>query len=136
VLEVSTAKKLLQVGAFDERLAGGFRSAPVFSTDGRAIAFAGPNLSQVHVWNVVTGKAVQTVRVGLGNKVVGLPSGGKTVLTWASGEGRVRQWDAATGQELRAVEVGTGVSAVTLSPGGETLAVAKGSLVEFRSLRE
>jgi len=94
----------------------------VFSPDGRRI-FSGSEEGVVKLWDVVTGKELQTFR---GHHIavvaVAFSPDGKTVVT-GSAAGTIKLWDPNTGRERRTFRTPASVRAIAFSPSGKHLAV-------------
>ncbi|MDX6577132.1 MAG: hypothetical protein QOE96_3085 [Blastocatellia bacterium] len=93
---------------------GGGVERVTFSPDGRLLAamymedqasqsgqtYGGLPSSQVKIWDVASGREVQTITLGSAPSKVGFSADGKALITVA-GQGEVVMWDVASGNRLR-----------------------------------
>ena len=91
------------------------------SGDGRTL-MAGEAGSSVYVWDVMTGQALRTLKVGLTPDAIALSADGKTLACGGRGK-TIKIFDADSGLERRTL---TGILATTyalaITPDGQTLA--------------
>lgn len=99
-------------------------SGVAFSPDGKTLASAGGTDYLVKLWDVATGRELNTL-AGHKDAVtsVAISPDGKIVAS-GSWDGTVRFWDAATGKALRTATAQASVNGIAFSPDGKTIASA------------
>ena len=91
-----------------------------FRPDGRRIA-GGIGEGKVHLWNVNTGKLLQTLSLGTWSTSVAFRPDGKRIL--AGGLGNAHLWNTSTGRLIRTLSTGVWTSTyVSFSLNGERIA--------------
>jgi WD40 repeat protein/uncharacterized caspase-like protein len=111
ILETTTGRSLQTL---TRSASGGGVEIVTFSPDSRLLAArymeaqasqgsqpsGGIPSSQVKIWDVISGREVQTLTLGMAPNEVGFSADGKSLITVA-GQGDVVMWDVASGNRLR-----------------------------------
>jgi WD40 repeat protein len=137
--DVATGKKRLQIGAIDpdkQRDRCNFFFDPMFSADGKRVAFSEADRPALHLWDVAEGKVIHRIPLKESERSVGFSPDAKVLVSWDQANGSVRLWEAATAKERHTIKLASGVDAVLLAPAAQKMALLKGNAVEFRKLTE
>jgi WD40 repeat protein len=131
----STGKQLAELGPRAANKEGGYEiGAVTFSPDGKLLA-AG-RVSQVHIWDLMTGKVIHKL-IGHFDQIVALAfSADGKVLASGSSDRVVRLWDPIGGKELRRLEGHEApIASLAFTADGKTLITGSGQQC-YRSMKQ